>query len=264
MPFLLKPLTWLGIEGKHLAITKEIRTNVSQRIADRRAGAPKDDLLQMLLDSRYEDNGEPMADRQIIDEIKILFAAGHETSANALVWIIWLLLRHPEELAKVRAEITAVEAEAPLGFDNARQLTYLTQVVEEGMRLYPPAWITDRVALETDHAAGYDITRGTTVGIYFYGLHHHPDYWDEPDQFRPERMTPEAKKARHPFCFLPFGGGPRLCIGNHFAILEMQLILARLLRDYDFVLPGGAEKRAFKPLITLHMEKPLTLKVTRR
>lgn len=264
MPFLLKPFTWLGIEGKHLAITENIRESVRQRIAARRESGPKDDLLQMLLDSRYEDTGEPMADRQIIDEIMILFAAGHETSANALAWIIWLLLRHPQDLARIRAEITSVESKAPLGFDNARELTYLTQVIEEGMRLYPPAWITDRVALEADHAAGYDIAEGTSIGIYFYGLHRHPDYWDEPEAFRPERMTPEAKKARHPFCFLPFGGGPRLCIGNHFAMLEMQLILARLLRDYDFVLLAGAEEVAFKPLITLHMEKPMELKVSRR
>jgi cytochrome P450 len=264
MPFLLKPLTWLGFEGKHLAITESIRESVSQRIAARRAAAPKDDLLQMLLDSRYEDTGEPMTDRQLIDEIMVLFAAGHETSANALAWTIWLLLRYPDELAKVRAEITAVEAEVELGFDTVGRLTYLTQVIEESMRLYPPAWITDRVALAADHVAGYDIERGTTVGIYFYGLHRHPAYWEEPKAFRPERMTPEAKKARHPFCYLPFGGGPRLCIGNHFAMLEMQLILARLLRDYDFQLSAGAGEVVLKPLITLHMKTPLLLKVSRR
>jgi len=264
MPFLLNPLTWLGIEGKKLEIVENIRQSLGERIGARRAGSPGDDLLQMLLDSRYEDTGAPMADRRIIDEIMILFAAGHETSANALSWIIWLLLRHPDELDRVRAEIASVEAVAPLGFDNALQLTCLTQVIEESMRLYPPAWITDRVALEPDHAAGIDIAAGTTLGIFFYGLHRHPDHWDEPDAFRPERMHPDAKKERHPFCFLPFGGGPRLCIGNHFAMLEMQLILARLLRDYDFLLPAEAEKLNFKPVITLQMKAPLVLKVSRR
>ncbi len=240
MPFLLRFLRWSGIEGKKLALTQEIRVRLQQRIQERRAGPPQDDLLQMLLDSRYEDDGSPMPEEQLIDEIMILFAAGHETSANALTWTIWLLLQHPEELAKVREEITAVEAAGPIDFESARQLTYLTQVLEESMRLYPPAWITDRVALEADHVAGYDIQRGTTVGIFFFGLHRNPDYWDTPAAFRPERMTASAKKNRHPFAYLPFGGGPRLCIGNHFAILEMQLILARLLQDYDFVMPEKA------------------------
>lgn len=264
MPFLLKPLQWLGIEGRKLALTQEARRGVQERIDARRAGEPKDDLLQMLLDSRYEDNGEPMPDQQLVDEIMILFAAGHETSANALAWTIWLLLRHPEELAKVCAEITRVEASGPINFDNARQLTYLTQVIEESMRLYPPAWITDRVALSPDKAGGFDIQQGTSIGIFFYGLHRNPEYWEDPEIFRPTRMTPEAKKARHPFSFLPFGGGPRLCIGNHFAVLEMQLILARLLRDYDFELPANADQVSHKAYITLHMDRPLHLRLSRR
>ncbi|MFK8164348.1 MAG: cytochrome P450 [Lewinella sp.] len=263
MPFLLKPLQLLGVEGRKLALTQEVRRGVQERIDARRSGTPKDDLLQMLLDSRYEDDGQPMPDQQLVDEIMILFAAGHETSANALAWTIWLLLRHPEELAKVRAEINRVETDGPINFDNARQLTYLTQVIEESMRLYPPAWISDRVALAPDNAGGFDIQQGTSIGIFFYGLHRNPEYWDQPEAFRPARMTPEAKKARHPFCFLPFGGGPRLCIGNHFAMLEMQLILARLLRDYDFELPANADQVNYKAYITLHMDRPLGLRLSR-
>lgn len=264
MPFLLKPLQWSGIERRKLALTRDVRRRVQERIDARRAGTPKDDLLQMLLDSRYEDDGQPMPDQQLVDEIMILFAAGHETSANALAWTIWLLLRHPEELVKVRAEITAVEAGGPIDFDNARQLTYLTQVIEESMRLYPPAWISDRVALGPDKAGGFDIRQGTSIGIFFSGLHRNPEYWEDPKSFRPERMAPEAKKARHPFCFLPFGGGPRLCIGNHFAMLEMQLILARLLQDYDFKLPDNADQVNHKAYITLHMDRPLRLRLGSR
>lgn len=264
MPFILRFLRWSGIEERKLELTRDIRWRLQQRIDERRAGQPKDDLLQMLLDSRYEDDNTPMPDEQLVDEIMILFAAGHETSANALAWTIWLLLRHPAELANVRAEITAVEAGGPIDFDSARQLTYLTQVLEESMRLCPPAWITDRVALEPDHAAGYDIQQGTSIGIYFHGLHRNPDYWEAPDEFRPGRMAAEAKKQRHSFCYLPFGGGPRLCIGNHFAMLEMQLILARLLRDYDFTLPAGAEKVQPKAYITLHMDRALRLGVKKR
>ncbi len=264
MPFLRGPLRWIGQEKKHLEITTEIRKRIQERIDARRLGAAKDDLLQMLLDSRYEDTGQPMPDHKVVDEIMILFAAGHETSANALAWTIWLLDQHPDVMEKVRKEIGEVEANGPVGFDSARELTYLTQVIEESMRMYPPAWITDRVALEDDHAGGYDISAGTSIGVFIYGLHHNPEYWDDPEEFRPERMSKEAKKARHPMCYLPFGSGPRLCIGNHFAMLEMQLILVRFLRDYDFVFEKDAATVGKKALITLHMDREVRVGLRKR
>lgn len=259
MPFLRGPLRWIGQEEKHLNITREVRKRIQERIDDRRAGSPKDDLLQMLLDSRYEDTGEPMPDAQLVDEIMVLFAAGHETSANALAWTIWLLDQHPEALAKVREEISAVEANGPVGFESARELTYLTQVIEESMRMYPPAWITDRVALEDDSAGGYDISAGTSIAVFIHGLHHNPEYWENPQEFRPDRMAAEAKKNRHPMCYLPFGAGPRLCIGNHFAMLEMQLILVRLIRDYDFLFPEDSASVGKKALITLQMDREVSV-----
>lgn len=259
VPFLRAPLRWLRLERKHVDLTKDIRAHVQQKIDARRAGSPKDDLLQMLLDSRYEDSGEPMTDEQLIDEIMILFAAGHETSANSLAWTIWLLLRHPEELAKVRAEIKTAEAIGPIDFEGVRRLPYLTQVIEESLRLYPSAWITDRVAMEKDQTATYDIQKGTVVGLFIYGLHRNPAYWEKPAEFRPERMAPAAKKARHSMAFLPFGGGPRLCIGNHFAMLEMQLLLVEVLSRFDFQLPTQADQVGVKPLITLHMDREVIL-----
>ena len=261
VPALTKPLRWLGLEGKHLRLVQELRADIQQRIDARRAGTPQDDLLQMLLDVRYEDTGEPMTDEQLIDEIFILFAAGHETSANALAWTIWLLLRHPAELARVQEEVAAV---GPLGFDAVRRLPHLTRCIEESLRLYPPAWLVDRVALADDAAGEVVIDRGTVLGLYISGLHRNPRYWDDPAAFRPDRMTPAAKKARHPYCYLPFGGGPRLCIGNHFAMLEMQLFLATVLRDYALTLPADAAAVTPKPLITLHMDRPLLVRVARR
>ncbi|TXF89690.1 cytochrome P450 [Neolewinella aurantiaca] len=264
MPFLRGPLRWIGQERKHLQITTEVRARIQLRIEDRRAGEPKDDLLQMLLDSRYEDSGEPMEDQQLVDEIMILFAAGHETSANALAWTLWLLDQHPEVREKIRAEIAVVETEGPVGFKSARKLTYLTQVIEESMRMYPPAWITDRVALTDDQAGGYNISSGTSIAVFIHGLHHNPEYWDSPESFRPERMSAAAKKTRHPMCYLPFGAGPRLCIGNHFAMLEMQLILVRLLRDYDFVFPEDAGTVGKKALITLQMDREVKVNLRKR
>jgi len=169
LPFLRKPLRWLGRERKHLELSARARTMILERINARRTGLPQDDLLQMLLDSRYED-GTGMTDEQLIDEIIILFAAGYETSANALAWALYLLLRHPEQMPRIRQEINTITADTPLGFANAGNLTYLTQVIEETMRLYPPAWITDRIGRANDEIAGYHIPQGRTVGIYIYGI----------------------------------------------------------------------------------------------
>ena len=260
-PFLRGPLRWSGLEKKHLDLAAEVRRNIQRKIDQRRAGPPKDDLLQMLLDARYEDTGEPMTDERLIDEILILFAAGHETSANSLAWTIWLLLRHPAQLRKVKTELASATADGPIDFRGVRRLPYLTQVIDESLRLYPPAWLTDRIALNDDSAGGIDITAGTTMGLFIYGVHRHPDHWEAPNEFRPERMTPEAKKARHPMAYLPFGGGPRLCIGNHFAMLEMQLLLAEVFSRFDLELLDPDAPVEGKPQITLHMDRPVLVRV---
>ncbi len=264
IPFLRGPLRWLGQEKKHVGLANDVRQDIQRRIDQRRAEGPKDDLLQMLLDTRYEDTGEPMTDEQLIDEVIILFAAGHETSANSLAWTIWLLLRHPDKLALVRKEIEAAEAAGPIDFEGVRRLPYLTQVIDESLRMYPPAWITDRVALNDDDTGAFNIQKGTVMGLFIHGLHHNPAHWDAPYEFRPERMTPAAKKARHPSCYVPFGGGPRLCIGNHFAMLEMLLFLSSVLKNFDFSLSPGADKVGYKPLITLHMDREVLVGVGER
>ncbi|WP_420458721.1 cytochrome P450 [Neolewinella sp.] len=253
LPFLRTPLRLAGIERRHLALARESRELVQQQITRRKercTGDPAyspDDLLQMLLDSRYEDTGEPMDDRQLIDEILILFAAGYETTANALAWTLWLLLKHPEDLARLRTD------------DDP---DYLTQVIEESMRLYPPAWITDRVALGPDTAAGFTIDPGFTIGLFIYGIHHSSRYYAEPEVFHPDRMHPDRKKERHPFSFLPFGGGPRLCIGNHFALLEMQLALRHLVNHYTLESVGTLPEPVPKPYITLHQDRTLRVRLS--
>lgn len=130
--------------------------------------------------------------------------------------------------------------------------------------MYPPAWITDRVALDDDNTGTFDIQKGTVMGLFIHGLHHNPAHWDAPYEFRPERMTPAAKKARHPSCYVPFGGGPRLCIGNHFAMLEMLLFLSSVLKSFDFDLKPGAEHVGCKALITLHMDREVLVGVGER
>lgn len=255
MPFLQLPLRLAGFERRYLALAGESRALIQQTVAVRKelcTGGPAqvpDDLLQMLLDTRYEDTGEPMSDRQLIDEIQILFVAGYETTANALAWTLWLLLKYPSVMQRLR------EGDDP---------GYLTQVIEETMRLYPPAWITDRVALGPDTAGGFTINKGVTIGVFIYGIHHSERYYAEPEAFRPERMHPDAKRERHPFSFLPFGGGPRQCIGNHFAMLEMQLLLRHLVDTYDLSGVGQLPEPLPKPYITLHQDRPVRVRLTAR
>ena len=255
LPFLRVPLKLAGLERRHLAMARESRELVQQQITRRKARCTRpdsvethspDDLLQMLLDSRYEDTGLPMEDRQLVDEILILFAAGYETTANALAWTLWLLLKYPAERDRLRQRDEA---------------DYLTQVIEESLRLYPPAWITDRVALGADTAGGFTIDQGFTIGLFIYGIHHSPRYYEEPEAFRPDRMHAEAKKARHPFSFIPFGGGPRLCIGNHFALLEMQLALRHLVDHYTLESVGTLPEPVPQPYITLHQDRPVRVRL---
>ncbi len=261
LPFLRPIVRWIGLEAKYQQLSNDVGEQLMQRVSTRRASQiPQDDLLQMLLDSRYEDNGQAMENAQLIDEIKILFAAGHETSANALAWILYLLAKHPQEADKARAEIQQLPH--PISMDALRQLPYLTAIIEEGMRLYPPAWITDRVALEDDQFGDYPIPKNMVVAPYIYGLHHSEAIYPDAEKFLPERMLAEEKKKRHAFAFIPFGGGPRLCIGSHFAMLEMQLVLLHLLSHYTFLPP---EKTIVpKPFLTLRPAQPIRLRLERR
>lgn len=264
-PYLRPWFAATGTFGRHDAFSRELRELIRGYIRQRQAAqaaTPPDDLLQMLLDARYEDNGESMSENQLLDEVNILLLAGHETSANALSWLFYLLGRHPEAAAQVRQERAAagLAARAP-EFSELPQLPYSQQVVQETMRLYPPAWILDRVALEDDEFRGVRIPKGTLFSIYIHGLHRHPELWPEPAAFRPERFAPAAQPPIPAYAYLPFGGGPRLCVGNHFALTEIQLVLLEGLRRFHFavistVTPGT------DPLITLRPKGPVWLEVT--
>lgn len=257
---------WFRLSGairKHERIAADLDAIILRYIRARRADtANYNDLLQMLLDARYEDTGEGMTERQLLDELKILFVAGHETSANALAWTWYLLAQHPEAADKARQEIETVSQGGLPSFRMLSQLPYTTQVIEESMRLYPPAWITDRMAVEDDTFQGIAIPKGTYIVTYFYGVHHSPEFWENPEEFRPERFGALSIKSHTPGAYLPFGAGPRLCIGNHFAMMEMQLVLAAMLPRYRIELAPGQHVSA-EPLVTLrpkggiwlHMQK---------
>ncbi len=254
----LRPWQWLrGGFRYHDGLVAELRALLGGYIARRRAAEtaaapPPDDLLQMLLDARYEDDGQPMRPEQVLDEALILLVAGHETSANALTWLLYLLARHPPEQAVIRTERAAAGlASAPPAFDDLPRLNTALHAVQEAMRLYPPAWMVDRVALADDEYQGLRIPKGTLFSIYLHGLHHDAKYWPDPEDFRPARFAPEAAKLLTLYAYAPFGGGPRLCIGMQFALTEMQLVVLEILRHFELEWPAGQPAVIQQPLITL-------------
>ena len=216
----------------------------------RREAGEHHDLLDMLLSARYEDTGEGMTDTQLVDESLIFFSAGHETSANALAWTWYLLAQHPEVITKIKAEINEVLGDRNPSFMDLPRLSYTMQVVQESLRLYPPAWIMDRIALADDEYQGIKIPKGTMIFPFIYGVHRLPEYWENPDDFNPDRFEKKKMKERTAFSYLPFGGGPRMCIGVNFAYMEMQLVLIQTLRRMSFGLVNKEEVIP-QPLITL-------------
>jgi cytochrome P450 len=216
-------------DGELRRAMKLIDDRIYRIIAERRA-SQRDygDLLDLLLKSRDEETGECMSDRELRDEVVTLFAAGHETTAVALAWTWYLLSLHPEVAGRLAGEVTDVLGERPPAFSDLERLPYTRMVFEETMRLYPPAFVINRVALADDRIGDVDVPAGTMVSVSPWITHRNPNLWDEPERFDPERFTEESVRARHKYAYFPFGGGPRICIGNGFALMEGRLVLAAL------------------------------------
>ena len=240
---------WFRVGGdiqKHIDLTKEAREILHGLIEDRRHSNKKEnDLLDMLLDARYED-GSSMDNEQLIDEILILFTAGHETTSNALTFTSQLLARHPEIQEKVFLEVKNAKEKTSSIMEFIRECSYVQMVIEESMRLYPPAYFIDRVNLEDDEFEGLKIPEGSTLLFSMYEIHRHKDLWEEPEKFKPERF--EDPKQYSSFYF-PFGAGPRMCIGNNFAMYEMILAVAELVLRYRIT--SDSAPIQIRPLITL-------------
>ena len=245
---------WVPLPGIRRAVmARQTIDDVVQRFIDarRRSDDPQEnDLLSLLLDARDEETGKAMDDVQLRDEVRTIFLAGHETTANALTWTFYLLARNPEAAAKLRAELDSVLAGRPPTVADTRQLPYTKMVVEESMRVLPPVWSISRGAIGDDEVGGYPIPAGSTVIMSQYMTHRHPDFWEDAEAFIPERFLPERVKERHRFAYFPFGGGPRLCIGNNFAMLEAQLLLATIAQKYELDLVPDHPVE-LDPLITL-------------
>lgn len=223
-----------------------------------------DDLLSMFQSAEDEETGERMSDGQLRDECVTLFAAGHETTAVSMGWTLHLLTQHPDVLARLRAEVSAVLGDERMPSpDRFRALPYTLQVIQESLRLYPPVWIMSRLAHADDRIGSYVIPGNTTAIVCPYLLHRDPASWPDPDRFDPDRFAPGWEKQRHSYAYLPFGGGPRLCIGNQFALMEMQIMLAMLVRTFD-ITAIPQQSVAPQPLITLRSKRPILVAMQTR
>ena len=215
---------------------KQIEKILYRIIAERRAsGRDAGDLLSMLLSAQDED-GSRMTDRQLRDETITLFLAGHETTASTLSWTWWLLARHPAVEAKLHAELNAVLGDRAPTLDDLPKLRYTGHVITESLRLYPAAWGMARLAVEDHEIAGYAVTKGMGVAMAQWVVHRDPRWYDAPEEFRPERWEDDLLKRLPRFAYFPFGGGPRQCIGNAFALMEAALILATIARKFRLLL----------------------------
>jgi len=240
----------------------ELDAMVYRLIAKRRQQPEGDDLLSVLLQAR-DDDGFGMTDQQLRDEVLTLFLAGHETTASTLTWAVYLLTGHPETIERLAAEVDLVLGDRAPTADDVPRLKYTEAVLKEALRLYPPSWLMGRETLAPYEIRGHTIPKGGNLLISQWVIHRDPRWFDEPDEFRPERWLVEKAKAIPRCAYAPFGAGPRQCIGNHFAMMEAVIILASIAQRFELerdltrpVIPV--------PLVSIRPKDGLPIKVRRR
>jgi cytochrome P450 len=219
-------------------------------IAGRRtAPARVSDLLTMLMEARDE-NGDPMSDKQLRDEVITLLTAGHETTTLVLAWACFLIATRPDVVERMTSEAAFLNGRNP-SYEDLMKLRYSRMVVEESMRLYPPVWTLGRTAVNEDEIGGYRIPAGSEILIFPYITQRHPKWWQDPDAFRPERFAPENSAQRPRYAYLPFGAGPRTCIGLNFAMTEILVVLTMLLQRFRLKLAIDPTSVRPDPSVTL-------------
>jgi cytochrome P450 len=229
----------------------------------RRNGSDQGDLLSMLIAARDEETGESMTDLQIRVEVTTFLLAGQETTALALTWLWYLLSQHEQPCRRLVEELDSMLRGRNPEYADLAHLPYTRMVIDETMRLYPPAWGFSRQALGDDVLGGYDLPRGWLAFTIPYVLHRLPAYWEDAEQFKPERFSPERAADRNKFVYIPFGAGPRQCIGNHFAMIEMLLVVATLAQRFSLRLVPGHRVEPYA-LITLRPRYGMPMYVERR
>jgi cytochrome P450 len=227
--------SWMPAPGKKEfeQSIKQIDETVYRIIADsRRDNGESNHLMAMLLDMVDDETGEGMTDQQLRDEVTTLFLAGYETTSIALAWAFDLLTHHPDVMEKLQAEVDSAIGDRLPTFADLMKLPYSRMILQETLRIRPAAWQLPRTAVEDDEIDGYPIPAGTTITGLIYMCHYHPEEWDNPEVFDPERFQPDRSEKRHKFAYMPFGAGQRKCIGMDFALMEGQLALAMVAQRY--------------------------------
>ena len=250
----------LIVERAARRLDEIILTIIAQR---RRSGEDRGDLLSMLLHAQDEDSGRRMTDDQLRDEAMTLFMAGHETTANTLAWVWYLLANHPESEAMLHTELDAVLGDRPPTIADLPRLKYTGLVVTEALRIYPTVWMVGRENIEPVELGGYTIPAGTTIFMPQWTIHRDPRWFDEPESFRPERWALGLQEQIHRYAYFPFGGGPRICIGNNFALMESALLLATIARRFRLRLAPDAVVTPL-PSMTLRPAHGVKVVVTQR
>lgn len=222
------------------------------------------DLLAMLLAARDEDDGQGMTDEQVRDEVMTIFVAGHETTANTMSWIFYLLATHPEAEQKLHDELKAVLDGRLPTVEDFPKLSYANLIVQETLRLYPAAWVINREVVEEVEIGGHTYEPGDTLMMSQYVMHRMEKYYDEPDAFRPERFEGDLLKRIPAYAYFPFGGGPRVCIGNNFALMEAALLLATIAQQYKLRLAEPEKQVEPEPLVTLRPKNGLMMRLEKR
>jgi len=237
----LLPL-WIPTPGNR-KLVEAMKTSeaIVMRLIAEKAEAPEPgrSLIDMLLHTPDPETGEHMSPQQISDEVKIFFLAGTDTSANAMSWLAYLLDRHPEVRERVRAEVTEELGGRLPGMEDMKRLSYTGRVIKESLRLYAPAWLLTRANYEADEIEGIHLPKESNIFFSPLMMHHHPDHWEDPERFDPDRWLPERKDRNNHKAYMPFIVGPRKCIGFRFAELEITIMLAMLVQRFNWSLPVG-------------------------
>lgn len=259
-------MPWFRISGQteaHQKLRREADQIVLRHIkARRQEGTGESDFLKLLLETPYHDSGVPMTEDQVLIESLQLMVAGNETSSNALTWIFYLLARHPEYLTQVREEIGAVIGQGEITYAALQGLALTRRVMDEALRLYPPFWMIDRIALADDEICGIAVPAGTLVVPYIYGTHRNPDVWADAETFDPARFEPDRVKARPALGYMPFGAGPRVCVGKNMAVMQMMLIVVSFVRGHDFRLAEDTPV-GIRPMMLLRPDGPIMMQFRR-
>ncbi len=259
-------MPWFFITGQDKKYHK-IRREAEQIIIDyieerRRTNEQGSDILELILNTPFKGTDEYMSDEKVKVEILQLLVAGNETSTTAATWAFYIMAKHPECVNLMRKEINEVFGDHEVDYSRLHNLKYTLMVLDEAMRLYPPFWMIDREAQADDEFNGVKIPAGTTVIPYIYGAHHNEDYWENPDVFDPTRFDVEKNGKVHPFAHIPFGGGPRVCIGQNMAKMQILLVMSAIVRDYDFELTDDREI-GLHAMMLLKPDGPVNMRFTK-